>query len=341
MPVAEKERRIAVSQTPLRLGFGGGGSDIPAFFEEHPPGAVVSVAINRYVTVVAGRHFFPDEIRVSYSKTEDKLFSIEEMKHPTIRESMRLVGIGTGHQTTTVTDIPWQGTGMGSSSSCTVGVLNAFHELKGEHVSRLQLATEAVRVERKMVGDKGGLQDQYMAAYGGIQEMEFNKGWSVTMREIPITSEALRVLEKHVMLFYTGVERKSTDVHEDQEKKIAEHLDDYALLRQNGRDMARAIAPRLDVGEVGRLLDEDWTIKKRLANGVSNEQIDAWYERAKQAGALGGKITGAGGGGFLLVLAERERQPGIRKALPELRDITAEAPLELGVDGSRIVFSSY
>ncbi len=334
------ERRIAIAETPLRIGCAGGGTDTFGGSPCH----VVSFAINRFVTVVAGRHFFPDDIRASYSKTEDGLKHVSQIEHPTIRESMRLTRLGEGHQTTTVTDIPWRGTGLGSSSSCTVGLLHAYHALRREQVSQWQLAAEAIKIERDVLREHGGVQDQVMAAYGGIKEITFEKtepgtpmhAIPINVKDIPISNSDIQLLEQHTMLFYTGIERSSASIHTKQAKEAGAHAEEYELLRQNAREMARAIA-KADMQDIGELLREGWEIKRKLTEGVSTAEIDAWYAKARAAGMMGGKITGAGGGGFLFGFASPDKQPAIRKALP-LRDITTEAPFGVELRGSRILY---
>src|SRR5208283_5097252 len=181
-----QEKRIVLSKTPLRITFAGGGTDIPSYYGKHGPGAVVSASINHYIYVSVGVNFYPDEIRVSYSKTENALKSINQIKHPTVREAMRLLGVKSGIQLVSITEIPSRGTGLGSSSSFLVGALNTLHARRGERVSARQLAEEAVLIERRILKEPGGMQDQYIAAYGGIKYMEFDRHGKVSMRDISI-----------------------------------------------------------------------------------------------------------------------------------------------------------
>ncbi len=329
-----KEKRIVLSKTPLRITFTGGGTDIPSYYKEHGPGAVVSAAVSHYIYVASGINFYPDEIRVAYSKTENALKSIDEIQHPTVREAMRLLTVKSGVQLVSITEIPSRGTGLGSSSSFLVGVLNTLHTRKGEKISPRQLAEEACLIEREILREPGGRQDQYIAAYGGIKYMEFAKDGKVSLKDIHIDYNDMKDLERHIMLFYTGKERSSTKIHVTQAKGTEDHIESYDRMRDAAKETALAME-KGDMEQIGALLHENWELKKTLANGISNPMIDRWYGAARKHGALGGKIIGAGGGGFLMVFAPQKRHAEIAKALNGgLRQV----PLTFELEGSKIVY---
>ncbi len=326
-------KRIVMTKTPLRITFAGGGTDTPSYYMEHGPGAVTNAAIRHYIYVIAGNNFYPDEIRVSYSKTENALKSVDQIEHPTVREAVRLLRVGGGIQIVSITEIPSRGTGLGSSSSFLVGVLNALHGRKGEYVTQRQLADEACLIERERLKEPGGKQDQYIAAYGGLKYMEFGRDGSVSVDDIKIDHDAMRDLESHLMLFYTGLERSSAEIHTRQARNVEQRLEEYDRVRILAKDSKNAIEEH-DWERLGSLLHDGWMLKKRFAEGVTNPDIDMWYSAARKNGAIGGKILGAGGGGFLMLLAPREKQKGIRKLLRGLREI----PVEFETEGSRIVY---
>lgn len=323
---------LVITKTPFRITFTGGGTDKPEYFLTHGPGAVVSGAIDKYVYVTIGRHFYKDEFRISYSKTENAIKKIEEIEHPTVREALKMFDITGGIQIISTTEIPWKGTGIGSSSSFLVGLLNALHAWSGESVSKKQLAEEAVHIEREVLKESGGWQDQYMAAFGGIQLMEFNKDGSVFLKPTLLDKIGREELQKHLMLFYMGTERNSARIHINQTEEIGRHLEEYKKLYE----YAHETYERMGNGnwfKVGNLLDQNWEIKKSLCEGISNDYIDDRYNKAKEAGAIGGKLIGAGEGGFLLIFADPKYHPAIKKALSDLK----EEPFVFELDGSRVI----
>ena len=326
-------RRIVLSKTPLRITFAGGGTDTPAYYKEHGPGAVVNAAIRHYIYVIAGNNFYPDEIRVSYSRTENALKSVSRIQHPTVREAMKLLHLGGGIQIVSVTEIPSRGTGLGSSSSFLVGVLNALHTRKNERVTQRQLAEEACRIEREKLKEPGGKQDQYIAAYGGIKYMEFNNDGRVSLSDIRINNDAMRDLESHMMLFYTGLERSSAKIHTKQAVGVAQKLQQYDRMRDLAAETKDALE-RQDWEEVGGILHEGWMLKRKFADRITSAKIDRWYNGARKRGALGGKIIGAGGGGFLMLFAQPRKQQKIRQLMTGLREI----PIEIETGGSAIVY---
>ncbi len=310
--------RIVTSKTPLRITFTGGGTDLPDYFRNFGPGAVVSATIDRFIYVTIARNFREDEIRVSYSKTENAIKDVDQIQHPTVRESLKLLNIEPGIQIVSITEIPSGGTGLGSSSSFLVGLLNALHTWKGETVSPQQIASEAVKIEREILREAGGRQDQYIAAHGGIQLMQFNSDYTVNMKRIEMSMNDLEELNERLLIFYTGIERRSTDIHRDQSSRIADMKEEYEMMRNMAYETYDALKSK-DFQKVGELMDKNWSLKRKLSKGITDPLIDNLYERAIRAGATGGKLMGAGGGGFFIFMAPLEKHENIEMALNDLR----------------------
>jgi len=327
------EFRLVTTKTPLRITFTGGGTDIPAYYRKYGPGAVVSATINKYIYVTVAKNFYKDEIRVSYSKTENAIKDVEKIEHPTVREALKLLDIKSGIQVVSITEIPSRGTGLGSSSTFLVGLLNALHAWRGEAVSAKQLAEEAVKIEREILKEPGGKQDQYMAAYGGIQLMEFFPDENVSLKQTLLSLDARKNLNDHLIMFYTGRERDSKKIHEEQMGMIDEKVENYNKMR----DLAYITYETLSKGkweDLGALLERNWELKKELSNNITDTEIDRWYEKAKKAGAVGGKLMGAGGGGFLLFFVDPQKRQNLKKELNELN----EEPFNFEPFGSRILY---
>lgn len=324
---------MIISRTPLRISFVGGGSDLAAFYR-HEPGAVVSVAINKYIYITVNSKF-DHQIRASYSVTEI-VDDVEDLKHQLIRESLKLVGCRRGIEITSISDIPSQGTGLGSSSTYTVGLLNALHAYYGRHAGAERLAREACWIEIERCGEPIGKQDQYIAAYGGLQFIQFNPDESVFVDPVICKPETRRQLEARLMMLYTGVTRQTAGVLHEQRANTERDNSRRLALRQMvalAHDLRAALVAD-DLTAFGEILHEGWIRKRTLASAISNQQIDVWYERAREAGAIGGKILGAGGGGFLLLYAPEERHEAIRAALPGLRQV----PVLFEPQGSKIIY---
>jgi len=328
-------KTVVVSKTPFRVTFAGGGTDLPEYFRKFGPGACVAGSINKGIYVMVVENFVSSEIRVSYRITEDARKSVDDIAHGSIREAMRLLRIPSGVQVITATQMPSRGTGMGSSSSCAVGVLNALHTWRGDHVGPRQLAREAVRIERDILKELGGIQDQYTAAYGGLNLIRVESAGTVTVQSLAIDHDGLESLNQYLMLFYTGVERSSSEVHARQTSGVEDHLEEYRRMRELATETATEIE-RLDYPDLGRIMDENWDLKRRLSDGVTNPTIDRWVAAAKQNGALGGKLLGAGGGGFLFFLVPPDRHPDVRRVLEGVG--LQQKPICLDIDGSSIVF---
>ncbi|MGC8568203.1 MAG: kinase [Candidatus Micrarchaeia archaeon] len=324
--------RFITTKTPVRISFTGGGTDFPAFYRQNG-GAVISAAINKYIYVTVAKNFYKDEIRVSYSKTENALKSVEEIQHPTVREAMKLLGIQGGLQIISITEIPSQGTGLGSSSSFLVGLLNALHAWQAEAPSQRQLAEEAFKIEREILKEPGGKQDHYMAAYGGMNLLEFFPDDSTNVKQILLKKEAREEFQENLLLLYTGRQRESSTIHTEQQQKVGEHIKEYEEMKNITYETYEALA-RGDYASLGSLLDRNWKLKRRLANGITDPKIDEWYDTAMRNGAEGGKLIGAGGGGFMLFYAKKEYHERIKNALPELQEIK----FSFEPFGSRIIY---
>lgn len=324
---------MIISRTPLRISFAGGGSDLPAFYREEP-GAVVSTTINKYIYINVNKKF-DHKIRASYSITET-VDSVDELRHELIRETMKLLGLEGGIEITSISDIPSQGTGLGSSSTYTVGLLNALYAYTGRSAGAQRLAREACAIEIERCAKPIGKQDQYIAAYGGLQYIQFNPDESVFVDPIICQPTTKQRLQERLLMFYTGVTRSANHILEEQKANTERDVDRRRTLRAMTR-MAQDLRAALsndDLDSFGEILHEGWLLKQQLATGISNQRINEWYSRAREHGAIGGKILGAGGGGFLLVYAPVERQAGIIAALPEL----ALMPFAFEPQGSKIVY---
>jgi D-glycero-alpha-D-manno-heptose-7-phosphate kinase len=322
---------VIISKTPLRVSFVGGGTDLADFCDEHG-GAVVSTAIDKWVHVVVAPRFEGD-LRVSYSRTEI-VPTASDVEHELAREALRLTGLPRGLDLVTLADVPSQGTGLGSSSAVTVGLLNALYAYQGVFRSTTDLAEEASHIEIDVLGKPIGRQDQYAAASGGFNFIEFlpRKG-GVRVEPIVCPSQTLERLHRSLMLFYTGRQRAASDVLGGQREAIVEGSATTALLGM--RDLAyelRETLGRGDVESVGSLLDRNWELKRSLVAGVSDTQVDEWYRQAREAGASGGKLLGAGAGGFLLIMAPPGRQASVRAALGDLREV----PFHFAARGTQI-----
>lgn len=321
---------MLITQTPYRVSFAGGGTDLPAFYQ-HEYGAVFSVAIQKHMYVTLSHRFEPS-IRVAYSKTEI-CDEINEIQHTIVREALKLANLGTHLEITTIGDVP-AGTGMGSSSTLTVGLMHALHAYKGEMVSRHQLAEEACMIEIDKLGKPIGRQDQYAAAFGGVNYIRFNPGHTVDVEPVPCRAETLDEIERHILLIYTNQKRDADQILEKQSQGTRDKIAVLRAMRDLALEMARTISGNADLKRFAALLHEGWELKRSLGFGISDTRIDRWYEAARGAGALGGKLLGAGGGGFLLLYAPPERHEHIRAALDHPRE------LPFGIDrlGSRIIF---
>jgi D-glycero-alpha-D-manno-heptose-7-phosphate kinase len=321
---------MIISQTPYRVSFAGGGTDLPAFYRREG-GAVLSTAIDQHIYVTIHRRFEPT-IRVSYSRTE-LAGTLEEVQHELVREAMRRVEIDEPLEITTIGDVP-AGTGMGSSSSLTVGLLAALYGYRHRVVSPRTLAEQACRIEIDVLGKPIGRQDQYAAAFGGLNYIRFNADETVDIEPVPCRTETLAGLEQRVLLLYTGQTRDANAILERQSGAMAERMDVLRAMRELADRMRHALAEEGDLERFEDLLHRGWELKRSLGCGISNARVDEWYAAARRAGATGGKLLGAGGGGFLLVTAPPWRHRAIREALGRPREL----PFRIARHGSRNIF---
>ncbi len=322
---------MIVSKTPLRVSFAGGGSDLPDFYERHG-GAVVSTAIDKWIRVIVSRRFEGD-IRVAYSRTET-VERADLVEHELVREALRVTGLPRGLDIVTLADVPSRGTGLGSSSAVLVGLLSALYAFQGIQRSAAALAEQACEIEIDVLGKPIGCQDQYAVAFGGFNLIEFlPAGAGVRVRPIIAPAQTLERLHNRLVLFYTGRQRAAADVLAAQRDAVRDGSAIEALAAM--RDLAYELRDALGEGDLdafGSILHRNWELKRTLTDAISDEELDALYTRALTAGASGGKLLGAGRGGFLLFLAEPERHAALRAALPELR----ETPFRFAANGSHI-----
>jgi D-glycero-alpha-D-manno-heptose-7-phosphate kinase len=323
---------MIISQTPLRIGLLGGGTDLPGYYREHG-GRVLNCAIDKYVYVIVKQRF-DDAIYVNYSKKEI-VSRVDDLEHELVREAMHMAGVVNGVEITTLADIPsGGGSGLGSSSAVTVGLLQALFAYQGRQVSAEELAARACTIEIERCRKPIGKQDQYIAALGGVRDIRFGPGDEVVAQELGLSAAGRRALQQQIMLFYTGVTRSADSILVEQRANIESTRPQLDLLR----DLAGFAAERLrngDVDAIGPAMRESWEAKRKLAAGVSNDEVDAAVTRALDAGASGAKLTGAGGGGFLLVICPMERQRAVRENLSGMREL----PIKLDALGSRIVLN--
>ena len=323
---------MIITQTPLRIGLLGGGTDLPGYYRENG-GRVLNCALDKYIYVIVKQRF-DDDIYVNYSKKEI-VSRVEDLEHELVREAMQMTGVTNGVEITTLADIPSAGgSGLGSSSAVTVGLLHALFAYQGCQVSAQELAERACAIEIEHCGKPIGKQDQYIAAFGGIRDIRFGPGEEVVAEEVRLEAADRRALQQQIMLFYTGITRSADTILAEQNANMAATRPQLDLLR----DLAGFAVDRLrsgDVDAVGPALRESWEAKRKLASGVSNGDIDAAVGRALEAGASGAKLTGAGGGGFLLVICPVEHQRAVRENLADMREL----PVKLDRLGSRVVLN--
>ena len=318
------------SRTPLRVSFFGGGTDFKDYYKLDY-GCVLSTAIDKYVYIMVNKRF-DGKIQLNYRMTEI-VDNVDQIFHPTIREAMRFSGITNGIELSNMADFPAYGTGLGSSSSFLAGMLNAFYTYKGTEFDTERLAQDACKIEIETLREPIGKHDQYIAAYGGFRFIRFNKDDTVTVETVNAKPETVKDLQSKLLFFYTGISRASSSVLKEQKQNIEDKIDFLNKLR----GMAEKMRSELEHGKIdsfGEMLHESWLAKRSLASGVANAAIDHYYQLAMSAGAKGGKVLGAGGGGFFMFYCEKENQEKVRKALGNLREVKFNFPVE----GSKIIF---
>ncbi len=325
---------MIISRAPVRFSLGGGGSDLPSYYEQFG-GYVISAAIDQYIYITANRRFY-DDIRLAYSETEIAT-DVDSIKHPIFREALRMLDVRTGVELTSVADIP-ANSGLGSSSSFTVALLNALHAFKRNFVGSEQLAREACQLEMERLGEPIGKQDQYIAAYGNVTALTIDEGGNVTVEPVPAREEVLDELQNNLVIMYTGIERPAKMVLGEQGERMknrdAATLTGMHRIKELGHEVYRLLVDG-DIDRYGELLHEHWTNKRKLASNVSDSRIDEHYDAARKAGALGGKLMGAGGGGFFMFYA----RPSDKRRVWETMMGRGLRPLRFrfDVDGARIV----
>ena len=310
---------MIISRTPFRISFLGGGSDLPSFYEKSR-GAVLSVSINKYMYISVHPFFNRKQIQLKYSKTE-LCDSLDKINHPIFRETLKYLGLKEGLEIVSSADIP-SGTGLGSSSSFTVGLLNSLHSYKGEYVSKEKLASEACMIEIDKLGEPIGKQDQHASAFGGLNIIDFNKDGSVIISPISLKQSVVSKLEDNLLLFYTKINRKASDILKQQQEEI-KFEKKFNIQKEMVEFVweAREALCQGDLKSFGELLNKGWMLKKSINDKTSNPVIDKYYSTAMENGAIGGKLLGAGGGGFLLLYCEKEDQEALRKALSDLYEL--------------------
>lgn len=326
---------MIISRTPFRISFFGGGTDFLQFYREHG-GSVLATSIDKYAYLSVHRlsPFFKHRFRASYAQTES-VVNPTEFQHPLIRECLLYLRIREGMEISHVSDLPGR-TGLGTSSSFTVGLLHALHEFRGDEVNAEELAREAIIVERERVGDSGGHQDQYTAAYGGFIRIDFSGDQLVEVTPLKISPERLDALQERLVLFFLGTEMSAESILQEQIRHVSHNTRALAEMHAFVDQAESIICSNQDLCQWGALLHESWERKKSLAKGISNSDVDQAYDAARNVGALGGKVLGAGGRGFLLVYAEPEHQAAIQSALNPLRPV----PFRFSPSGSQIIFKS-
>lgn len=319
---------MLITQTPLRISFAGGGTDLAAYYRA-TPGAVLSSAIDKFVYVILNQRF-DDQIYISYSKKEI-VDRVDDVQHELVREAMRITGVDRGVEIAIMADIPSSGSGLGSSSSLTVGLLNALYAYRGMQVTNEQLAREACRIEIDLCGKPIGKQDQYIAAYGGLRFFEFHADGSVAVDALTVDRQRLSA---GLMLFYTNMTRRADPILQEQKANTDSRRDSLDGIRDLALASRRAVEAR-DYDAIGDVLARNWAMKKQLAGGITNPEINAMVAKAQAGGATGCKICGAGGGGFLLTYCPPDRRDQLRSAMAGYR----EMPFFLERLGSRVIFN--
>jgi D-glycero-alpha-D-manno-heptose-7-phosphate kinase len=322
---------MIISETPLRISLAGGGTDLAGYYLKHE-GYVVSTAIDKYLYVII-KERFDNLIYVDYSKKEivDK---VNDIQHDLVREAAKLTGLENGFEVMMLADIPSEGSGLGSSSSLTVGLLNAFYQYRGIQITSEQLAKEACKIEIEILKRPIGKQDQYIAAYGGLKSFKFCKDDSVEVGEVKLDSEARRKLGSNLLLFFTNSTRIAGSILEEQKEKLEDNMEFHHKIKELAVDSHKALESH-DLNKIGTNLKINWDFKKKLSSNITNTEIEKMHSLAMDGGALGAKIAGAGGGGFLLVYCERDKQDRLRKSLKKYREL----PFLLEKFGSKIIFN--
>ncbi len=323
---------MIISRTPFRVSFVGGGSDMETFYSRHK-GAVLSTSVNKYMYISSHRYFYRDQIQVKYSQTET-VNRLDDLQHPLLREALRKTGISGGIEISSIADIP-SGTGMGSSSSFTVGLLHNLYAINRKFISHEDLANEACEIEIDILKEPIGKQDQYAAAFGGLNIIHFNRDGSVRVEPLYIKQSVYKMLEDNLIMFYIGNQRKASNILAEQKQNASQEAK-YDTLKQMVSlvDDLRSVLYGENLEDFGKILHENWLLKQKLASRISNPEINTIYDTGMKNGATGGKLLGAGGGGFMLFYCPEEKQPGLISALKQYETID----FKFERDGSKIIY---
>ncbi len=323
---------MIISRTPFRISFIGGGSDLPAFYSRSK-GAVLSTAINKYMYISVHPYFNRRQFQIKYSKTE-LCNSVKEINHPIVRETLKYLKVDGGLEIISMADVP-AGTGLGSSSAFTVGLLHSIYSYLGKFVSKDRLASEASMMEIDRVGEPIGKQDQYAAAFGGLNVISFNVDGSVEVEPLNLKAETFDKLSNNLLMFYTKLNRKANSILEEQSREIMQEKK-FGVQKKMVELVYSAVEALYsdDLEGFARIMHQNWLLKKSLLGKISNSQINGYYERALEYGALGGKLLGAGGGGFLLFYCPQENHEKLRKALFDLYELK----FSFDQQGSKIIY---
>lgn len=323
---------MIITKTPFRMSFFGGGTDFPDFYKQHG-GAVISTTFDKYcyVTVRHLPRFFDYTTHLTYSRNE-KVNNIDEIEHPAIREAMEYLDM---HELRIIydADLPAR-SGLGTSSSFAVGMLNAFYALKGKYVDKRKLADQAIYLERTLCKEIGGVQDQIAASFGGLNRIDFDKNGYI-VKPIIISPDRKKKLNDNLMLYFTGFARFSSDIQDTTQKALKskeEQLLEMLSLVNKAEEIL--VNEERNIDEFGELLDYSWKLKRGITDKISSDSIDSFYEKAIQAGALGGKLLGAGGGGFLLFYVKPEQQAAVKEAMKDLLYV----PFQFENEGTRVIY---
>lgn len=322
---------MVITQTPFRMSFFGGGTDFKEFYEEHG-GSVISTSFDKYcyVTVRHLPRFFDYANQITYNVIE-RTNSADEIEHPAVREAMKYLDM---HELRVVyeADLPAR-SGLGTSSSFAVGLLNAFYALKGKYADKRKLADDAIYLERVLCNESGGIQDQIAASFGGFNRIDFDAdGYRV--RPVIISKERKEQLNKNLMLFFTGFSRFSSDIADNQKAATKDKTTQLNEMKELVDESEKILTSKTDLAEFGKLLDYTWKLKRGITKAISNDSIDALYKKAIDEGAVGGKLLGAGGGGFMLFYVEEDKQEKVKEALKQLLYV----PFEFETGGTRIMY---
>ncbi|MCK4815993.1 kinase [bacterium] len=327
---------MIITRTPFRISFFGGGTDYPAYYNEHG-GAVLSTTINKYCYITC-RYlppFFDHKYLIRYSKKELPN-RIDEIPHPSVRECLKFVGINKGIEMLHSGDIPAM-SGIGSSSSFTVGFLNCLYALQAKMVTKRKLAFDAIHVEQDLIGEHVGSQDQTAVSFGGFMKIEFGGADGIFVKPMTIDEEKIQYLQNSMLFYFTGFSRFSSDIANEQIEQIPNKIKELSIMHEMVDEAVRIVNGRIEsLDDFGKLLHESWKLKRTLTSLISTKKIDETYDAAMRAGAIGGKVCGAGGGGFILLFVPPENQPRVKETLNKLLLV----PFRFENLGSHVIFYS-